>query len=273
MDKIEENKEMKYIYIVGSGHSGSTLFDLALSNQNGIFSLGEFRHVQSEWINNHLCACGVPMLSCPIWPEVLGEFSKEELWIIASRDYHRKKGPHDLPARFVEIYPRFLEKLSEVTGCSVISDSSKSLHKLNLITLLPNLDLRILYLRRDVGGVAASQKRKGKSAWKSSLSWIARNVQIQQYLKHSGRPWSEVRYEELVLNPEKELEKIFQFLEIELKSSLVNDFSKLRHIVKGNRIRESHTELTFRKPSVWQDNFSPLGLGYYRALDSLLTLF
>lgn len=268
----EYKKRLKYIYIIGAGHSGTTLLDLAISNQERIFSLGEFRHVQSEWKDNNPCSCGEPIRSCPIWSKVLSDFSEEELWVLASRDYHlKKKDPRNVPDLFVKVYPRFLKKLVEVTGCEAISDSSKSFHKLSLIALIPDIDLRILYLRRHVGGVAASQRRKGKSALKAGLFWLIRNIRILRYLNDSVLPWSEVVYEELASNPEKELKKIFQFIEVDFKYSLVTNFTKLRHIVKGNRIRDSHTKLSFHRPSVWQKRFSPIGADVYEKLYTLFT--
>lgn len=61
------------VYIAGSGHSGTTIFDLALGGHSAIVGLGEV-HLLSiaagrddEYMR---CGCGRPVGSCGFWAKV-----------------------------------------------------------------------------------------------------------------------------------------------------------------------------------------------------------
>ena len=52
---------MKLIYILGMGHTGSTLLDRVLGAQPGVLSIGELKHLHRLLDNpEKICACGSP---------------------------------------------------------------------------------------------------------------------------------------------------------------------------------------------------------------------
>lgn len=58
-------------FICSAGHSGSTLLDLLIGAQPDTCSLGELILLPLEARLNRPCTCGRPVLSCPLWSQVL----------------------------------------------------------------------------------------------------------------------------------------------------------------------------------------------------------
>ncbi|MGA8204386.1 MAG: hypothetical protein WB812_07685, partial [Woeseiaceae bacterium] len=62
---------MKVVAIVGSGRSGSTLLSLMLSQDSGVFNLGQSRHLFRAFANGEPCSCGVSLRDCPVYGELV----------------------------------------------------------------------------------------------------------------------------------------------------------------------------------------------------------
>ena len=264
---------MKYVYIIGSGHSGSTLLELLLSNSNRIFAMGEILHLGQVVDKKRLCSCGGRIADCPVWSSILEPLDKTHIELAGSIEFRRKRSKPENVNEFMELYPRFLERIRQVTACHVCTDSSKSLHRLVLLSHVQDLDLRVLYLTRHVGGVLASQMRKGRRSRQYVISWIVRNLTTLRYLKKSGLSWRHVQYEKLTEHPEDEMKEILRFLSEPFDQNGWDDFSRTRHLVEGNRIRLRHADLTIRPPSDWAGSFSALETLMYRAANSIIVTY
>jgi hypothetical protein len=65
----------RFVFIVGSGHSGSTVPATILGAHPEILALSEIAFFD-HWIElNQLCNCGVPVRSCPRWSKVVDRLS------------------------------------------------------------------------------------------------------------------------------------------------------------------------------------------------------
>lgn len=65
----------RFVFIVGSGHSGSTVLAMILGAHPEILALSEIAFFD-RWIGlNELCNCGVPVRSCPLWSKVVDRLS------------------------------------------------------------------------------------------------------------------------------------------------------------------------------------------------------
>ena len=70
---------VKLIYVLGWGHSGSTLLGLALGSADNVVSVGEIvffdyyrdRRPHPKVLREFLCTCGVSFDRCPFWCSVL----------------------------------------------------------------------------------------------------------------------------------------------------------------------------------------------------------
>jgi hypothetical protein len=65
----------RFVFIVGSGHSGSTVLAMILGAHPEILAPSEIAFFD-RWIQlNDLCNCGVPVRSCPLWSKVVDRLS------------------------------------------------------------------------------------------------------------------------------------------------------------------------------------------------------
>ena len=53
-----KNKKIQLLYILGKGHSGSTLLDLLMGTHPQIWTLGEAQKFPIDLKKNNLCGCG-----------------------------------------------------------------------------------------------------------------------------------------------------------------------------------------------------------------------
>ncbi len=248
----------KYIYIVGSGHSGSTLLELLISNCPRVFAMGEASRIHSAFKRNSLCSCGVSIRDCQQWQEILPAFTDSTLRIYGYGSDSAVSLAGEKAVAFSESYHELLEQVRRGTGCSVFTDSSKSLSRLVALSRIARLDLRVLYIRRHAGGVIKSQMRKGRSFYGQTLVWVKRNIEITRFLKKSNLRWLLVSYEDLALDVVTEMSRIFDFLGEKYDSHWATDFSRKRHLIEGNRIRLRHQHLSVHAPASWREDLSAL---------------
>lgn len=65
------------IFIIGAGHSGSTILSKALNAHSSIFALGEISNFEEDYKKDmSLCGCATPIRECPFWEKVNGELRK-----------------------------------------------------------------------------------------------------------------------------------------------------------------------------------------------------
>ena len=57
-----------YLYIVGRGHSGSTILDVLLGNAAVTASVGELVAIMGK--PAQVCSCGASAAECPFWSQV-----------------------------------------------------------------------------------------------------------------------------------------------------------------------------------------------------------
>lgn len=66
-----------YIYIVGRGHSGSTMLELLLNRSQNIAAMGEIDQLSLQIYRDHrtrwtgLCSCGERPFNCEIWGQII----------------------------------------------------------------------------------------------------------------------------------------------------------------------------------------------------------
>ena len=165
---------IKVVYIVGLGHSGSTLLDLLLSGHPRIMGLGEIGSVlwnktRSGEYTEHICSCKQLMNECEFWSQ-----------------FKTTKGRDK-----IEEYRSVLH-LTREFGKKVIVDSSKNLPPLECLKQLHDnkeIELKVIFLVKDKRGWAASMKKADKRWGKEEKAsfhywgiWYYRNNEIKKYL-------------------------------------------------------------------------------------------
>lgn len=268
------------IYIAGYGRSGSTLLDIALGQHPSIMGGGEIttlaRHV---WENDEYCACGLPVQDCPVWKPIVEGWRQDEPVTLLSeyrKAQERTEGvvgfarilklPHW--SRHVRRTANLLRSITQVSGRSIIVDSSKLPGRGFALASMPGVELHVVHLVRDGRGVAWSlsksygrQLEKGlqrelrpKPVIYSAIRWATINLATELLCRRVGSRRSiRIRYEDFVADPNATIAQIFAMVGV-VPHDLPTDTDDCPlspgHQVAGSRHRMERS-ITIRKDEKW----------------------
>lgn len=231
---------MKFIYIAGLEHSGTTLTEQLLSSHPDVLSLGEIhsffstahmKNYMDQWGGHDdvsMCSCGEDWSECSFWSE------RTQLCGLNST----------LPAK--EKYQLLIEDIVRHFGADiVVTDSSKSLaglsalHEASLAVGDAVTAIGVIFTVKDPRSFAASMKRKtGQSSLLASYRamnlWSAGNQEILNYIEANNIPLLMNLYEHLCLDPLAQINAMFR----QLGMSEVKDLDvshQNSHIAMGNK--------------------------------------
>ena len=225
------------VFIASLGHSGSTLLDLVLGGHSRLVGLGEVASVLTSASDGGRsftgdCSCGQDAASCPLWSEVARRIQAD---------------PHAPLARRYRIV---FETVAAVFGPDVMPvDSSKYLPWLKLLRDEVGVDLRVLFLLKDVRNFTSSEveaavRKRGEGQRRRRLSplgafayWYRHNRAVEQFLRDSQLPTFQLGYEELCLAAEPIMREICQFLGLAFEPAMLERSSSRSHVLRGNRMR------------------------------------
>jgi len=282
----------KVIYILGGGHSGSTLLDMVLGSTEQSFSVGElmyfdyykgYKHENLyRLVDGRLCTCDEQMDDCPIWSKINFE-SKDNVPKHESLGESLKilvnlVNPFTRWFRFDieignnrEVYKRIFEEASlQKPKLRFIVDSSKDPRRLYELINDPDIGpgrLAVIHLIRDGRGYIYSYQKgerlKGGRELRGTLvclvEWIAVNLISRRLLNKFKIKAYTMSYDRFAEDPDKGLEELGRFLGYDLGADTVIDRinDTTYHNIHGNPIRQS--KLTgIHRDVKWRTFFSPL---------------
>lgn len=246
------------VYILGVGHSGTTILQYLLASGRGTLGLGEVRKLadNSDWEREtEACSCGVDVGACAVWSDL-------------------KPAPGESKAAW---YRRVADTLSHrYPNVTHWIDSSKTpgglqtwleLHRDGIVG-----DIRLLFLVRNVHGwVVSDERTRRRKNWPRRptlmpiLSWWRAQAGIEKFLAAGGLDYRVVYYEGMIFRTQKVMEEIADYTGIE--RSELDWEAGLRHgevhDVFGNRVKN---DLARRGRLTYEDDWQ------YRPWLSLLTL-
>jgi hypothetical protein len=229
--------DVKVLYIIGWGRSGSTIMDNLLGEIDGFVSVGELTYLwQRGLLEGRRCGCGAPVRECELWSEVLRRAfgaplppEAEPARVVAlQRDISRvrqtwslvRRSPADTQsdgslAGYVDVAARLYRALAQVTGARVIVDSSKRPSDAALLRLVPGVAPYFVQLVRDPRAVAFSWRRRKAQLDRnrpadlvqhgpidSTLSWVGWNLAAEAIRRrYDPRRSMLLRYEDFVARP------------------------------------------------------------------------
>ena len=284
---MELDKEpVLVLYIVGAGHSGSTLLDIVLGNHPKIASSGELGNfIRKGWINGRYCGCGKWSNKCQFWSNVYKEwtyrvgvndavgylalqnaFERFRCWLRLQKERRRLAGSGRFGA-YADRTQALFEAVRAVSGKSIIVDSSKNPVRALALSMISGVDLRVVHLVRDGRGVIWSYMKKKNmgrnipsdrlytSSWRAGFLWFLINVSSEFVLWKTGLHGVRIKYEDFVEQPEEVLKQIGQMLEIKFDAvaKLLSSGKEvvIGHPIAGNRIRMAGS-IRFRPDYEWK---------------------
>ncbi len=232
---------MKYVYIAGLEHSGTTLINhmiaqhpnaIALGEVSSFFSSSHMQHYMEKWgdcKDVKLCSCGEEWSECDFWGRVM------DLNGLSSN------------ASIIEKYSVLISTIKEnYDDQVVIVDSSKSLETLKV--LIENRqeigikleDFNVVFMVKDVRCFTTSIFNKNESK-KSLINyirtfnwWLNVNEEILDYLEENKIIFSSFVYEKICIQPKKEMLRVFDLLNLNAPDSISLQH-KNSHISMGNK--------------------------------------
>ncbi len=282
----------KVLYVVGLGRSGSTILSNSLGQIEGFFSAGELNFIwRHNVIENRLCGCGRPFRECPVWTRVIEEafggmdrVDAREMMGLQALGTRTRHIPRMLTDRRDRILKERLEKLlinygrlyagiGGVTGSQVIVDSSKEPAHGYAMSLIPDLDFRVVHLIRDPRAAAYSWLKEKpqpdseekefmhrKSPAESAVLWDSWNVSAEALWRRTPEKYFRLRYEDFVANPRESLKRILGLAGVDAELPLAGEREVrlgVSHTVSGNPNRFETGSVELRPDREWKDKMSP----------------
>jgi hypothetical protein len=281
--------ELRVVYIGGYGRSGSTLLSRMLAEVKGVVNIGELRYIaQVGGIENRLCGCGERFRDCAFWSavgtEAFGGWDNVDFQALLQRRAlvdRPWRVPHLMAPRagrrftadvesHVSDLARLYRAVSAVSGASVIVDSSKAPSYALLLSRMPRTRVSLVHLVRDSRGTVFSwQKRIVRPDRPEIHSYMLRYPTMGAALRYTGYnlqmhmlrwtdlPYLWMRYEDVVRDPRRHLERILGFADVPVDDSTLEFLHDgqvklgLSHTVLGNPMRMSDGWIDLRLDEEW----------------------
>jgi hypothetical protein len=272
---------IRVVYVACHGRSGSTLVGSILGLLDGFCFVGEVRTAWTDGIrDNRPCGCGKPFHECDFWTAVFklayGGFDTEPARAAMRlfAQYHRPFGTPFLwwsvlqrrggSARmdpYLKALAPLYRAIHQVSGATVIVDTSKHLRYGMLLASMPNSDIRFVNLVRDVRAVVQSRARPAlmrdgqtRHAGRSTrphyriakvvFRWVVRNELGMRLIRRFGG--LRVLYEAFARNPGPALEALSdrESCTVALaKLSAAAESMTVQHQLAGNWVRGLRLEV------------------------------
>ncbi len=285
---------VKVLYILSSGHSGSTILGNVLGELDGFFHAGELRLLwRMGLLGESRCGCGLPVRDCPLWAKVVeetfdGTGSLDVRQVLGWQDALNEQplghllemdGPSldrsGSLGSYAGVVSRLYEAIARNAGARVVVDSTKREDNAALLHLLPSIEPYIVHLVRDPRAVIYSWSRKERGAGHAhrlptpgALGWLSRNRAAAE-IRTAYEPHRSilVRYEDFVRRPRQTILAIAELVGERLGSlPLVGERTvrlATNHTAGGNRMRFTGGDIELRADDRW--------LTEQRWVDRLLT--
>lgn len=302
---VSDDSSVEVLYIAGKGRSGSTLLCRTLGAVDGFFAAGELMRIFGRGVtNDDLCSCGTPVRRCDVWGPVLEELQSRA----PEFDPHRlerlrdrvTEGPELVPYYFLpwssdrreealdayrEILVPLYRSIREVTGASVVVDSSKNAAYGRILHEAPGISVSVVHLVRDARGVSYSlQKRKRRPGtagrrehfdirgpFTGTALWLFAQLMTERLGQRVGR-YVRLRYEDFVGDPRGSAERVLDLLG---RSNGKGTFPHVRgrtlelgvhHLIASNPNRSRRGEIELREDLAWREEMGAARTGLVTGL-------
>ncbi len=239
----------RVVYILGSGHCGSTLLHLLMNAHPELFGAGEMSFISKmkrRAIEEGEDIKELEAVRSEMWQAIFNRFKDYDDTVLEDLSFNqfRQVPTTEYLARshqfsvWRDMNLALFRAIQEVSGKDWILDSSKSAGRCLQLHGVLGDRLRVVHVVRDRRGVFSSYLKKYGVPYGLRSSIL---VPIYCYLAQAllGKVTLRIRYEELVQNPEVTLRKICRFLDIDYSAQMLDFRAVPDYSVNGNRMRFS----------------------------------
>jgi hypothetical protein len=269
MSVIKKNNSIEVIYISGDGRSGSTLLDILIGSQKGVFSAGELTNISREGILKEFCSCGKILGECELWADIFKKWLHENEITLEEHQklkFKFERNKTTLRIIFNFFYPSkdfikycnstriLFEIISELTQCNKIIDSSKSPQRILILRKI--VKLKNIHLCRNPVGILNSNKKsakkdiekgtevdiKSRRTYTTLINWVFKNLMVELFV--IGQNSKKISYDDYITDSSC----LLQFNK-NLDSFKGKKFNA-QHIMAGNVLRLKKDIEVFKRPEV-----------------------
>lgn len=259
----------RLVYILGAGHSGSTLLAMLFGAHPEICTIGEVKAPAVHDVG-YKCSCGQRIDECEFWQAMVDLVAQGGATLDlpgGTTDFRRARSPyvrrllrplHRGPIlewvreaalsisptwkphlqRFDVLSAAVARAACELTGTHVFVDSSKTGIQLKYLLRNPALDVKVIRLVRDGRGVSNSyRKSDGLSFADAAFLWRRSNEEAAAIVEQLAVDrWFDLRYEALCSNLTATMGELVQFAGV--KAGPVRfDIERRQHVLGNNKMR------------------------------------
>lgn len=282
--------------VVGDDRSGTTLIGTIIGQLPSAYFVGELTQIWRALASpNWRCSCGSIFRECEFWHQVLVRSGVENDFDIdllrRITEQHLRIRPstfHTLGRRalnpplstYAEALDAVSDAIADVSGCSVIIDSTKSAPELLLALRALRREIHVLHVIRDPRAVAYSRlcRRPASGAPRSqwrwsegpivcSARWIIRNTLLEIIAATLAAYSTRIRYEDFLARPVAMIAQIVNALrlpvgdaQIDVLPSIFQSlagpepgmFVRTQHAIAGNsRMLSQNGHIALRTDNEW----------------------
>ena len=255
-DATDGTARPKVLFVMGAGHSGSTILGVTLGNCAGVFYAGEV----DEW----LVSSGTPpwqdAARREFWAAVAAQVDGADIYgSEAARSIERSSsllridrwpGRRRIRRRYREVSEQLLRAIASTAGVGCVVDTSHFPLRARELRRLSGVELYIVFLVRDARAVVDSnlrelrphevaERRVRTLAMLGNLT-LTLAVSIAVFATHPRERRLFLRHEDFLAEPERALRAILAMLG---SGASLPDLSELRvgAPIEGNRLLRSET--------------------------------
>jgi hypothetical protein len=278
----------RVLFVACSSFSGSTLLSFLLNTHPDIVTAGHTIGWRYKDGDVFYCSCGRVLESCPFFQTMakafqdnglpfdfrdfgtryeiarsprLNRYLTMELPLVRS---NRVEGLRDALVRLNRVWARALDRQNRAnlifvqtalsySGAHVFVENTHNPYRLRHLGRIPELDLAVVYLVRDIRGVVYSyMKNHGWDLDFAIRTWFRQQSNIVRILKEFDHTVT-ISYERLCDSTDEVLASLHRFVGVQPRP-FAGDFKSAEHHILGNVMRLTDSKIS--KDIRWQEKLS-----------------
>lgn len=300
----QQDAGVSYLYICGSGHSGSTLLEMHLAGHPDMVAVGELQNLAHQITIGRVCSCGRLPRDCGRWQAIAKKIEEHKGVDIFERPFAfrmSRERPRTTTENLIRLWNRSCYYLHfsgrnwrripmdrlvlhgatmrannrlvaaivrEISGAQIVIDSSKDYVRMREIyDYKPRGAMKIVYMCRDGRGcVWSSVKRGQSSALPAAKEWAINQKRTRRMLAGVA-PEDQllVRYEDYCAEVSHSLQRICTFLGVPFRSEMLQLAPEEHHTIAGNQIRVQR-RMSVKTDDEWRRKMPPADLKVFDRL-------
>ena len=242
--RLETMSRVKVLYVLGMSYSGSSLLGFVLGAVPEVWNLGEVKVFPREHKLSRICTCKKPTLECEYWGALyrqnLQVFNKGSRWMRWSITLRLLLG---LPVKAksnhgdAHMLAAALEHAKSFESRSTwLVDTSKSLWRLLVLWTDPDIEVKVIYLKRGAKENIASYRKHGHGFFKALFQYALFHLLAKRWLRRYTTESQSLtlHHEDLALREQEAMKSISAFMELDYSGYKEQMKSRVYHIRTGN---------------------------------------